>query len=257
MTLQESIQIQQRFAERIRPIVPAMISPPTNAIELFLESTYRSIQSFSSAYTLFSDIGAASNALSLAQQRITQLYSSINYTGIEAVISAIEQFQSNLIDTVSPLDGQPYQSLIDSLVITLNQVEPYLPPEDKEQCEAIIKPAIEEKSRPHLTLSDALAILSLLITIFFGIVASMPDEQTERIIAQNEIIIDQHNEIIRLQEEDKALLDTLNSLSNSINLLTDEVELLREELENSNDFFNSPSQTNVEDTQQQNCDTQD
>ena len=155
------------------------------------------------------------------------------------------------------LDDSPGQGLSDSLIDTLIRVEPYLPPAEKEQCEAIVKPKLKEKSSTQLTLSDALSLLSLLVAIFFGIVSSMPNEQAERIIAQNEIIIEQRNEIVQLKKEDEALLDALDSLSNSINLLTDEVKLLREELERSGDFPDSSGQSDTENTQQQDCDTQD
>lgn len=148
------------------------------------------------------------------------------------------------------------QSALESLRNALTLAELYLPPEEKEQYETIIKPKLEEKSSSRLTLSDILSLLSLLVTIFFGIISSMSDEQAERIIAQNEVIIEQNNEIIQLKKEDEALLDALDSLSDSINLLTDEVKSLREELESSNDPSDGSGQPDTENTQQQDCDAQ-
>lgn len=148
--------------------------------------------------------------------------------------------------------------LFDSLIGTMEQIEPYLQPEEKGQCEAIIKPHLREKAHMHLTLSDALSILSILLSILFFLLSSMPDDQTDRIIQQqSRIIANQEAEIAQLRKEDQALLDTLDSLSDSINLLTNEIELFRDEIKDADDPPDNPGQTNPGEPQQDSSDTQD
>ena len=253
MTIQESIRMQERFAKKVQPILTAL-----NSGTQFYKSADILAQSFSSTYALISDITPATSALSQAQQNIMNLCSNINYAGIEAALNAVGQLQRNLTDSISLFDSPSYQPLLNSLSATLEQVEPYLPPEKKEECETIIKPQLKEKTHKRLTLSDALSILNILFSILFFVLGSMPDKQAERIIQQQDkIIANQEVEIAQLREDDQALLDTLNSLSDSINLLTDEIELLRDELEDSDDLPDGPSQTDPGNPQQQHGDTQD
>jgi len=175
------------------------------------------------------------------------------HSGVHLTAAELGVWVSDLQSCVAADQSDLLQSLADSLTLS----DSYMTEEIREKCEEIPLPQSKKVPGIRLTLSDILSILSLLITIYFGILPSMPSEQAERIIAQNEVIIERQNEIVQLKKENKTLLDALDSLSNSINLLTDEVELLREELECSNDSPDSSSQSDTEDTYQQNCDAQD
>lgn len=257
MTLQESIQMQERFAKKVQPIIFTMDSLSANLGERFYESYNRMLQSISSTYTLFSGISASIDALSQAQQSLVHMGSVIDCTGIETAMTALEWIGTEAIGTASLFDNSSYQALLGSLADTLTRVEPYLPQEEKEKCESVIRPKLSEKSRTRLTLSDALSILSILLSIFFFVLGSMPNDQAERIIQQQDkIIANQEAEIAQLREKDQALLDTLNSLSDSINLLTDEIELLRDELEDSDNLPDSPCQTDPGESQQYDSDAQ-
>lgn len=250
--------MQNRLANTLNSVVSAMSSPALNTGELFFESASRLAQSFSSAYASFSNISSVVGSLSQAQQNIVDLCSKIDYTGIETALNVVGQIQNSLIDSASILDNLPYRSLLNSLSDTLEQVEPYLPPEEVDRCETVVKPQLEDNSRMHLTLSDALSILSILLSILFFVLGSMPDDQTERIIQQQEAIIaNQEAEIAQLRKEDRALLDTLDSLSDSINLLTNEIELLRDEIKDADDPPDNPGQANPGEPQQDSSDTQD
>lgn len=234
-----------------------MSSPALNTGELFFESASRLAQSFSSAYASFSNISSVVDSLSQAQQNIVDLCSKIDYTGIETALNVVGQIQNSLIDSASILDNLPYRSLLNSLSGTLEQVEPYLPPE-MDRCETVVKPQLEDNSRMHLTLSDALSILSILLSILFFVLGSMPDDQAERIIQhQNKIIANQEAEIAQLRKEDQALLDTLDSLSDSINLLTDKIELLQDKLEDSDNLSDNHDQTDPSEPQQDSGNAQD
>lgn len=176
--------------------------------------------------------------------RIVPMYSHIDYDGIISALDTFAHVQTPPLSDFYINLAFPSQAILDQLCETLSRVEPYLPSEEQEKCETIIKPQLKEKTHTRLTLSDALSILSILLSVLFFVLGSMPDDQAERIIQQQDkIIANQEAEIAQLREEDQALLDTLDSLSDSINLLANEVELLRDELEDSDGFPNSPSQT--------------
>lgn len=250
--------MQSRLANTLNSVASAMSSPALNAGELFFESASRLAQSFSSAYASFSNISSVVGSLSQAQQNIVDLCSKIDYTGIETALNVVGQIQNSLINSASTLDNLPYRSLMSSLSDTLEQVEPYLPPEEVDRCETVVKPQLEDNSRMHLTLSDTLSILSILLSILFFVLGSMPDDQAERIIQQqNKIIANQEAKIAQLRKEDQALLDTLDSLSDSINLLTDEIELLQDKLEDSDNLSDNHDQMDPGESQQDSGNAQD
>lgn len=237
-----------KWSDAIADALKSLDFDYNNLFDDYLEGIARSVSSINEAYS-----SSMADTLSQTLKNYSLPQISIDYSGIS---SALKQFSEYQLDAISLSHSSLSQTLLDSLSDTVTQIEPYLPPEKKAECENVILPKLKHKS-PKLTLSDALSILSLLVAIFFGIIASMPDEQTEQIIAQNEIIIDQQEEIIRLQKEDDALLNALDSLTNSINLLSDEIELLREESESTDDSYTVQSQADPTDSQHQNSSTQD
>ena len=251
MTFQEMIETQEKLAQILEPIIPMMGSPTLGFGAPLLGRDTDLVRSFSGlTFTI--------SALPQLQQDIAQLCPNIDCAEIGSVLNDFGQLPSNLVGSISLLGELPYRSLLDSLSVTLEHVEPYLSLEEKDHCEAIIEPLTNEKPYTHLTLSDALSILSILLSILFFVLGSMPDDQTERIIQQQDkIIANQEAEILQLREEDQALLDALNSLSDSINLLTDEIELLRDELEGCGGPSDSISQMNPGESQQDNSDAQD
>lgn len=247
MTLQETIQMQagmiktlELFAKAANPIVFAAVSAS---------------QSAAGSLPL---IASAASSLPKMQRSIVQSYASINFDGIGAAMATLNRTQCDSSSDASLFEDSLSQSMLDSLVAALNQAEPYLPPEEKEQCETVIKPRLERRSRTRLTLGDALTILNLLLTIFFFVLGTMPDDQAERIIQQqNKIIANQEAEITQLREDDQALLDTLESLSNNINLLAEKIELRQHELGDINDLADGPNQAEPCEPQQDASDAQD
>lgn len=112
-------------------------------------------------------------------------------------------------------------------------------------CKNITPPRSTLKQK--LTFSDKVAILSLIVSILSLLISFMPDEQLEKIIAQNNTIIEQQERQIPVtQKEDEDLSNVLDSLSDSIDLLSDEIDLLREELQSSSEIENSSSDYNTE-----------
>jgi hypothetical protein len=247
MTIEEMLRMHDSVSKRLEGIVKYSVTP-------FSELTPSLINSCSNALLNFCNISASLpyhdllGNVSKTCEQFVNLFTDVNFNAIQATLASFERVHPSLLDTFINILDIPYTSILDTLADALEQAAPYLPPETKEECKNAVLPKL--KSKRKLTLSDALAILSLLVTILFGIISSVPDKQMERIIAQNEIIIEQQEELIQLQEEDKDLLDTLNTLSDSINLLSDEIELLREELESSGNLGNSLDQPDTENGQQ-------
>lgn len=251
MTLKEYVQLQQSIANRFQAITAAMGNPVPNISSLLTQ--YNSItRSIASLPAVYDHLPAMAKSLSAIQQSAALHCANIDYQGIIAALASFAKVQQHILDTTTIADSPSNHAvLLDSLAGTLTQIDPYLPPEEKEQCETIILPKLQQKNRARLTLSDALSILSLLLTILFGVISALPDEQTERIIAQNEIIIEQQAELIQLEKEDEDLLYTLDCLTESINLLNEEVELLREKLEGAGEPSDGSGQASSEDAQQE------
>lgn len=247
MTIEEMLRMQDRISKRLEDIVKYSVTPVSELAPSLINSCSNALLNFCNIYASFpySDLlGRLSNA----NEQFIHLFTGTNFNAVQAAITSLEQIQSKLFDTFINIPDIPYATILGALTEALEQADPYLSPEAKEECESVVLPKLKNNHR--LTLSDVLAILSLLVTIFFGIVSSTPDEQMERIIAQNDTIIEQQAELIQLQKEDEELLNTLNALSDSINLLSDEVELLREELEGSENIENHSDQPDTENGQQ-------
>lgn len=254
MTIEESIRLQERISKMLDSFTMAMTNSIPDVSNLLLAQCNSIIQSLNSAMITPAFLSTAADTLSLIQQKFVTTYSGIDYQGICAAINGFERIQENVINSLATFDTASF--LLDSLVNTLSYIEPYLPPEKKEECESVILPKLSKESKIKLTLGDAVAILSLLVSIFFGIIASLPNDQTERLIAQNEVIIAQQNEIIQLKKEDEELLNALDSLTDSINLLSKEVESLREELESPENISDGQGLLDVDDSQDENSNTE-
>lgn len=247
MTIEEMLRMQDSVSKRLEDIVKYSVTP-------FSELTPSLINSCSNALLNFCNISASLpyhdllGNVSKTCDQFVNLFTDVNFNAVQTTFTSFERIQPAILNTFINIPDIPYKTILDALTDALEQAEPYLPPETNEECKNTVLPKL--KSSRKLTLSDVLTILSLLVTIFFGIISSAPDEQMERIIAQNECIIEQQEELIQLQKEDKELLNTLNALSDSINLLSDEVELLREDLESSGNLRNSPDHPDTENGQQ-------
>lgn len=148
-------------------------------------------------------------------------------------------------------------TVMQSVTAAVAAAQPLIPPDRQEEFRAEVLPKVEECKTKKLTIGDILSLISLLFTIYFGIVSSLPDEQLDRIAKQNEIIIEQQEEMIELKKEDAELRNALDALSNSIDLLADEVESLRNQAENVGNISELDGQSDAENRQQQHRDSQD
>lgn len=98
------------------------------------------------------------------------------------------------------------------------------------------------------TFDRVLALLSLLITIYFGILQSLPNKQLSEMVEQkNEIIENQEEELEELKESNQQIREILQNLTDSISDLTEELDTLREQPDTSGDVGDDPD--NVTDSE--------
>ncbi|MEM5767595.1 MAG: hypothetical protein AAGU32_04820, partial [Bacillota bacterium] len=171
------------------------------------------------------------------QERIIQIASTMNSVFAQ---SDYQQITANLSKTLSLFTSEltritlgTYPTAVASEILpriqrAIDLSSPYINEGMLSEAE---KETLDDLPHKRLSLSDALALISILITILFGVMSSMPDEQLERISKQNEVIIEQNEKMIEMMQEDQHLVKAVDALANSIYLLTDEVEALRNEAE--------------------------
>ncbi len=99
-------------------------------------------------------------------------------------------------------------------------------------------PLAKDIKQNKFSVDTLIALVSLLFSIYVFIISTQPNEQLDRIIAQQEqqtqlieAIEEKQDTIIELSEEETRLRDTLEALTDSINSLTETIDGLRDQLE--------------------------
>lgn len=104
-----------------------------------------------------------------------------------------------LAEASKPIDTPDYEKLLSSVYAAIRASAEYMT-EEQAECAEKISPEILNPEQPastprkRLTLSDLLALLSLLTALLFGVLQQLPDKQLEELSEQNEIIIAQNDE---------------------------------------------------------------
>ena len=101
------------------------------------------------------------------------------------------------------------------------------------ELEEFYKPIKEKQS---LTVSQAVSLLSLLITLLSFLMGFLPDKEQKRIIAQNEIIIDQNENKL---EETANLTKAVENLNNAVQALSEDLHNSGMLLNDAGDIENS------------------
>lgn len=223
----------------------AVISPALNA--------RNGLDSIAVALTAFKDqvTFSYSDMLDAMNSNLSAIASSIDNLNSLAQIKS--QISQSAIAASSALEQ--YDAVIQAFSKAVTASEPYISSEELNQAENAI-PVVQQRKH-RLSFSDIITLISILLTIYTSIISSRPNDQLDRIIAQNNMIISQQEELISLNQEDLELMETLDTLRDSINLLTDEVELLREELESSDDLSDCEDLSDLSDSKQQDTDPQE
>lgn len=230
-----------------------------NWINSIMDSPAMRLQEqFSNRFNYLSSISQI-NRLVDASSRIPQIDSSLvklvsSQKRMDSILQSCLSAQKHVSSFDMMLNVQA--SLASQVMRSIEYAIPYMDSDQQEEYAEDVLPKLQDCQDKKLTLSDILTIISLLVTIYFGIISSLPDEQLDRISQQNEIIIEQQEELIELKKEDAELRETLDALTDSINLLTDEVESLRNEIENLDDAPELDRQSDAEESEQQNDDPQ-
>ena len=198
------------------------------------------------------NISQISETLSALTNEILNLVTDNNLKNLTTVVETIAAQLSIIVE--SPWTNIPVDSIVSIPVETIESIQSTITHLDEGQqttCQEFIQSHAQEFQKRKMTLPDALALLTLLVTIFFGILQLLPDQQLEKIIEQNDTRIAQNEVIIQNQTE---LESVLYDLGNGIHLLTDVVDSIRDGNEDIDDFSKIQSHTDSDDTKQQNTD---
>lgn len=159
-------------------------------------------------------------------------------------------YSSEYFEKLSTQISSSTNQLSDHLYDTWIQVAPMITEENHQLLHLTENPSIEKvKHKTPLSISDKIAVLGLLLTIFTLLLGFLPDTQLEKLQQQNEEIIANQQRSIELTEERNQQLEK------SILMLQDTIEALHQEIqsfrEQEQDVINcSDLQTN---SQQQNA----
>lgn len=152
------------------------------------------------------------------------------FSDMEHAIQVVQNSMGDLTNKIASsvvISADIGNVLSSQIASALKSASPYLQESQRQECEEIL-PTLEKHDK-CLSRGDLLTILGILISLFFGIMSSIPNKQLDRIIQQNETIIEQQQaEITEISKEDKQLRQTIDDLSETIGELT-------EYLDNSND----------------------
>lgn len=132
----------------------------------------------------------------------------------------------------------------------IEQAMPYVT--DVETSGQCVEHIQQLRSAPHFkwTFDRAVSLLSLLLTLFFGIMSMLSDKQ------RDEIIANQQQASTESREENDAIVDALYAVRDSIGVVSNEVEALRNESENLNDLPDSQSEPDAPESQDDAADSQ-
>lgn len=172
--------------------------------------------------------------------RISQLSKPLTEMS-NSILSAYEGLISVPESAVSCISFR----LDDSLASVIRESQPYLSEDQKETLREISPDLLSDSTAPpipqkkRISVSDMLSILSILISLIFGILSLMPDNQlseisenttvitnqTERIIHQNTAISDQNEEMISLLEK---LVENVDAISDTLQAIEDDIRFSSE-----------------------------
>lgn len=147
--------------------------------------------------------------------------------------------------------SDPVVTIPEETIASIQSALPCLEEEGQTTCREFIQSHSLEIDKRELTLSNAIALIGLFLTIIFGILQMLPDKQLDEIIEQGDTLIAQNEIIIQQQAE---LVSILHDLENGLHLLTDVVDSIRDENEDIDDFPEIQGYANPDNTQQQNAD---
>ena len=152
-----------------------------------------------------------------ALERINAAYKTIDFSAFDRLASICDRLSTFSTPYVAPEAYIEDETLVEDISASIADAKPFMTPAQQQVCEEQTTPAHTRK----LSLSDALAILSILVTIVFGLIQQLPDKQLDAIIDQQETMIEME------REQNAALISAINSLNATVGRLSDEIEVLQ------------------------------
>ena len=135
----------------------------------------------------------------------------------------------------SPIPAEKSAKL-ESVFSSIEEVIPYLEPEKQEESREIISSSVNKINENKLNRNDIYCILSLIISIYFGLMSIIPDEHQEEIVKQNEVIIQQQAKIIdelqTINQNSGLLEESLEFLIEKYHQMENEIDILNEKAKN-------------------------
>lgn len=158
--------------------------------------------------TLFSEAG---NTLTVQLRETIQGFDNQFFEMFSQILKEFPSLskENDLIKTTCKTLEQFSLSTRESILHTIENAEPYAAGAKTQEYEETILPKLQGKSKEPLTRSDWIALVSLLITILFGIASLLPNEEDEKMVFQGEVIIEQQARQIELQQEENEALRAL------------------------------------------------
>ncbi len=198
------------------------------------ETLRKILEASASVSQLIPQIGSAQiDAMKSLIADISTFYSEDFMRGIDDLSHGLNE-TARQISQISLESVQDLRSSLwtvqDALVGAIAVARPYMSPDQIQEAEDIFPDIFEpapsgkpKKSAPKLSLNTFLALFSLLITIIFGIISTLPDKQLEQITEQNAVLIEQNEELYSLESEKLAvlrqLLETAEEVSDALDAL--------------------------------------
>ena len=206
------------------------------------DSFIRAVQSIALAQDTFKPV------MNSMVEQYTKLISGSAFDSLRETFSKIGLIlQKMAIEMAASLNTDTEH---ENIAEAIEQAMPYVSDEETSaQCSESIR---QLRESPHfkLTFDRAIALLSLLISLFFGLANQLPEEQLD------EIISNQQQARIESKEENDAIVSALYAVRDSIGAVSNEVEALRDELNDRDDSSSSQSDSDTTDSQDDDADSQ-
>lgn len=189
-----------------------------------LENLTKTISHLTATYTKAFDVAAP--ALFAMAKEVAPLVS--DWSKIAPHYSELfTAVHSAAITPIIPFVAEPSPVVRDALAAAEKAI-PYVVSDIDEPSIAALSEGKKAK-RSWWTYERIVVLLNLLITLFFGILSSLPSKQLEEIIEQDQTIIEnQKDQLAEAEKSNQELREILQNLSDSIVGLNDELDALRE-----------------------------
>lgn len=232
--LSSMVTMSNQFSEELRTLLAQY---PAHIVAM--QNLSQQISDCLSA--LMPQIQMTTQLLSPAILQMTQgtakLLENIDFKALMGQIDTTMQQLSATVPTVG--DTVEVESTLSEFEETLDQVSSQLPQGTVDEVKANIVEPLKEKS--HLSLSDSISLLGLLITVILWVLTQiLPNAQLQEIVEGNGQISEQ---LQQSNELDEQLVEDVQVLCDKVDTLSDKLDVLIEQSQNTDDLPNLPEDT--------------